>query len=376
MVDGQIFSVDINDRTQTGFVTDIGNYGPVNFVQGPDGYLYLTDLINGRIVRLNIDDVPNQAPVAVNDTWIVSTGTYIKIAGSHLAANDTDGNSDPLSVMSVGPATGGVAGLLADGTVTFKTQIAGQAQFNYSVADGYGGSDLGAVSVAAIATTAAADVLVLNTTATGASFVDGFGGDDILMGGAGYDVLRGGDGNDKLDGRGGADEMSGGNGNDTMYVGTSGDVVVEWYAAGLGGIDTVVSSVDYTLAQNVENLILVRQAAKGNGNNLANTITGNNSANQIDGRSGDDTLAGGGGNDTLTGGSGRDLFKFAATWGQDRITDFADGIDRLDFRGSGLQYSDLTIGVQGADATVDFGINEIVLVGLAGRITEADFAFV
>ena len=58
IVDGEIYSVDINDRTKTQFVTDIGAYGPTNFVQGPDGYLYMMDLVNGRILRLNITD-PN-----------------------------------------------------------------------------------------------------------------------------------------------------------------------------------------------------------------------------------------------------------------------------------------------------------------------------
>ncbi|WNN91704.1 calcium-binding protein [Gloeocapsopsis dulcis] len=70
------------------------------------------------------------------------------------------------------------------------------------------------------------------------------GGNDILRGLAGRDRLEGGSGNDTLDGGVGIDTLVGGTGNDRYIVDNTGDIVTE---AANAGIDTVVSSVSYTL---------------------------------------------------------------------------------------------------------------------------------
>ena len=58
------------------------------------------------------------------------------------------------------------------------------------------------------------------------------------------------------------------------------------------------SSVTYTLAANVENLVLTGAAAiNGTGNALDNMLTGNAGNNTLDGGLGADTMAGGLGND-------------------------------------------------------------------------------
>lgn len=100
-----------------------------------------------------------------------------------------------------------------------------------------------------------------------------------------------------LDGGLGADRLLGGAGNDTYHVNESGDEVIENAEE---GEDIVISEIDYTLTQNVENLTLTnnQQAITATGNNLNNILTGNTFNNILDGREGIDTMIGGLGNDT------------------------------------------------------------------------------
>ncbi len=111
--------------------------------------------------------------------------------------------------------------------------------------------------------------------------------DNVLTGNAGNDVMEGRGGNDTLDGGAGADVMKGGIGNDIYIVGEAGDVVIE--NAG-EGIDTVLSSIDYTLGANVENLDLTGSAISGTGNELDNRISGNGLTNLLAGGAGNDVF--------------------------------------------------------------------------------------
>ncbi|WP_162236029.1 hypothetical protein [Devosia sp. Leaf64] len=134
------------------------------------------------------------------------------------------------------------------------------------------------------------------------------GGDDVIDGGADNDEMYGYGGNDMMIGGTGSDTMLGGSGNDTYVVDNSGDVVVENSGEGM---DTVLSSVTYTLSANVENLTLTGSAGlNGTGNGLSNTITGTSGANTLNGGDGNDTLIGGGGADVLIGGAGYDIASY------------------------------------------------------------------
>ena len=164
---------------------------------------------------------------------------------------------------------------------------------------------------------------------------------DTLIGSSVHNVLRGDGGNDYLDGGAGADDLRGGRGNDTYVIDNAGDRINE-SADGNQGIDTVRSSLSYSLSSTVaingtvENLILTGAAAiNGTGNAANNVITGNGAANilqglagidTLNGAAGNDTLYGGLGNDVLTGGIGNDIFVFdtalSASANVDRITDF------------------------------------------------------
>ena len=137
---------------------------------------------------------------------------------------------------------------------------------------------------------------------------------NTITGTAGADTLTGTSGNDLIDGAGGADTMSGGAGDDTYIVTDPNAKVVEGYG---GGVDTVKSSVTYTLPDYVENLTLTGSAAiNATGNSESNIIIGNAAANVI---------TGGLGNDILTGGGGADTFVINAGDGSDIITDFSPG---------------------------------------------------
>ncbi|MFC3631212.1 calcium-binding protein [Paracoccus angustae] len=113
----------------------------------------------------------------------------------------------------------------------------------------------------------------------------GLGGDgnDRLWGGFGHDELEGGNGHDRLWGGFGHDELEGGRGNDRLAGGSGNDDLE-------GGL----------------------------GNDV------------LAGGTGRDHLEGGVGNDILTGGSGADVFEFEWGDGRDRVTDFQNGIDRIE----------------------------------------------
>ncbi|MBM6579755.1 hypothetical protein ILT44_06145 [Microvirga sp. BT689] len=128
--------------------------------------------------------------------------------------------------------------------------------------------------------------------------------DNLIVGNALANSLMGGEGNDTLDGGTGADTLEGGAHNDIYLIGNAEAVVVEQAD---GGYDTVHATIDYTIGDHVEHLVLLGKATAGTGNAQNNLITGNTMlANSLAGADGDDTLEGGLRDDTLIGGIGRD----------------------------------------------------------------------
>ncbi|WP_225204661.1 calcium-binding protein [Novosphingobium huizhouense] len=196
---------------------------------------------------------------------------------------------------------------------------------------------------ASITFTLAANVEKLLLIGTAA--IDGTGNDlaNALTGNAAANALSGLGGNDLIDGGLGADTMRGGLGDDTFVVDNAGDTVIENLNE---GTDTVRASIGYTLAANVEKLLLTGTSAiDGTGNGGNNTLTGNDAANVLSGLAGNDTILAGGGNDRViggagldivTGGAGADVFVFApgdfasrTSIGADEIVDFTSG-DKID----------------------------------------------
>jgi Ca2+-binding RTX toxin-like protein len=137
----------------------------------------------------------------------------------------------------------------------------------------------------------------------GTDVLRGNAGDDGLQGGDGNDTMRGGDGDDGMDGGLNDDRMRGNNGNDDLAGGDGND--------DLGGGD----GGDFIDG--------------GGGSDL---VRGGDGDDELVGGSGSDTLSGGRGNDLLNGGNSADVFEFARGHGDDAISAFQNGTDRIDLR--------------------------------------------
>lgn len=167
-----------------------------------------------------------------------------------------------------------------------------------------------------------------------ANVITGNAGDNRIYGGSGNDTLSGEGGNDRLDGAAGDDAMAGGIGNDIYVVDSAGDTVTEDVSA---GTDRVDAYVNYTLVDNVENLVLQGGAnINGAGNALDNIIYGNAGNNIISGGVGNDRIISGAGVDQLSGGEGNDILEASGV----SLMDGGTGTDIYVVRAAGTQITE------------------------------------
>jgi trimeric autotransporter adhesin len=257
----------------------------------------------------------------------------------------------------------------ASGNVVFTptSGFSGIGSFNYTVSDG------SATSTATVTITVIDPPLTLQGT-TKNDTLTGKSGNDQLYGKAGNDTLIGNAGNDLLDGGTGIDTLIGGLGNDTYVVDTLSDTITENSGEGM---DTVQSSITWTLGNNLENLTLTGTSAiNGTGNTLDNTLTGNAGNNILDGGAGNDTLIGKAGNDTYIVDSTSDIIIELAGEGTDTVKSsiswtLGDNLENLTLTGTGAidgtgNALDNTLTGNAGNNILDGGAGNDTLIGGAG----------
>ncbi|BCM25591.1 calcium-binding protein [Methyloradius palustris] len=190
-------------------------------------------------------------------------------------------------------------------------------------------------------------------------------------------VITGNYGNNILDGAAGADTMIGGYGSDTYVVDNIGDVVVEVigpydFSSADQGIDTVRSSVTYTLGNNIENLVLTGTAAiNGTGNVLNNLLDGsqNTAANALAGGLGDDTyIVGAGDTVTESASEGTDIVQSSVSFTLGANIENLTLIGSASINGTGNALANQLTG-NGGNNTLDGGAGIDTMTGGTGNDT-------
>lgn len=196
---------------------------------------------------------------------------------------------------------------------------------------------------------------VLIDRSVDANLINGGTGEDRVVTGGGADTVNGGDDRDVIKTAGGDDSIDGGDGDDVILFGTENDTVF-----GGDGDDVIKTSTGDDFVDG------------GDGNDIIFTWRGDDTAiggagdDTIRGDFDDDIIEGGSGNDRLVGAPGRDTFIFRDGFDEDRILDFRNGSDLLDFSNhtgvSGL--GDLSIS--------QVSTNVVITDGAGGRVVLAD----
>ena len=222
-------------------------------------------------------------------------------------------------------------------------------------------------------------------------------GVDRLVGGVGDDELRGGDGDDWIYADGDDSVIDGGAGFDRLFITTTTAYTLDVTAA---KVEVVFGGdEDDTFDATGANYTVYLIGARGNdtltGGNAVDVLLGYDDQDVLNGGGSRDWLYGGLGGDRLNGGAGDDFliggdgsgspdgavdcYIFDDDWGEDRIYEFDDGLDKIDMTGvTGLDdFSQLTVTDVAGGAAITFGGSPgdvIYVVGItADQITADDF---
>lgn len=310
------FSYNLSDTLENltlGGTADINGTGnnANNILTGNEGVNVLTGKLgNDTYYVQNTGDVVVE--LASEGTDIVyATASYLLGANVENLTLIGDGNINGTGNSMNNTITGNTGNNMLDGSAGNDTLVGGAGNDTYIIDNSsdkiteLAGQGSDTVQVGFTYTLGAE---LENLTLIGTANINGTGNtsNNVLIGNAGNNTLSGGDGNDTLTGGSGADTLKGGLGDDIYLIDDLSDTLSEVSSA---GIDTVQSSLTYTLLSNFENLVLSGMAnLNGTGNSANNVLTGNSGNNTLSGLNGNDTLDGGAGADTLIGGSGNDIY--------------------------------------------------------------------
>ncbi|MDT4837021.1 Cadherin-like domain protein [compost metagenome] len=265
----------------------------------------------------------NSAPVATNDTLIVSSGTHVVMSVATLLGNDFDVDGSYLSITDLdGAGLTNVTNLrFVSGSnnslIEFDTAngVTSFGHFTYRLFDNIDGESTGTVTLSGRSIRQDSDTGNNNDTVNlsgadyQASFIDGSAGNDSVGGGgSAVDRFIGGSGNDTLIGGSGNDSLRGGAGNDKLDGGDGLDMLDLSDATGALTFTLVQSSVDTNV--NLSGVGLGNDTYK----NMEGVI-GTANGDTLTGSNGNDILRGGGGSDSLDGGLGSDLLDLSDATG-------------------------------------------------------------
>jgi DNA-binding beta-propeller fold protein YncE len=163
--DGDDLTVIILDNPTNGAVVLDGNgsffYNPDADFHGDDSFTYMVIDGSGETatatVHLTVTPV-NDAPVAVDDSYITDEDTVLDIAAPGVLGNDVDADGDDLRVTIVDNPVNGLLVVQDDGSFTYtpKAGFTGTDSFTYTVFD-----DTGASARATVTLTVEAKVRVI-----------------------------------------------------------------------------------------------------------------------------------------------------------------------------------------------------------------------
>jgi len=295
----------------------------------------------------------NDAPVANDDIVLtnVAQGTGILIPAAALLVNDTDVESNPLSITVVAnAATDDVE--LSVGDVLYTDNGTQDGSFNYKAFDGTSDSAFAHVTVDTqvgntVTGTAANEILI---GSDGDDTLNGNDGDDIFIGGLGEDTVNGGSGDDRITmlvPAGNVDTIDAGGGTDTLFLSgvVPGDhMVVVDLSSTADQVVSIGGDPDALIQKNFENVDVRGLGSSAN-------VTGNAGDNIIIGSHGNDSIDGGAGNDRLLGGAGNDTYVVNRGEGQDTISENDGTVGNADtlLYGATINPLDLVISRQAND---------------------------
>jgi len=241
-------------------------------IVGGNETVIIKDYVNGTF-GITLED---STPVAQDDSYAVTLGQTLHIAGPGVLGNDSDADGDDLMAQLVSGTDDGLFTFNADGSFDFQPYFAGATSFTYVATDGAGNTNLATVTVdvGIGADTADFSANTANTvklaTGTLSNVIGGSGadtiagnaniggtlsggaGNDTIVGGNGHDAIIGGVGNDRLTGRGGDDTFvfRDGFGKDTITDFQVGDTVhhdtLDLRGLGFSSIEDVLAATSDT----------------------------------------------------------------------------------------------------------------------------------